>query len=239
MYEEASLAEPGTFSIGPYLSYTSVAGGYSVSVPGIYFSVGLNRRFEVSGFGAMAHSRDQQQKLSGTDDSYLGIKVMVLREGDRRPGVALMPTFELLGSATIASYLLAPHRTNLVLPILIGKSFDAWSFSYTAGYVSRGVAFNSLKWECDKWHRISPIAVVYASRVTNELGTINRLGLNRSQVNAGVGASIQVNQKWRISLEVGRTLSRIDGNSSRLGLSAGITFTGRLLAKQPLNSVSH
>jgi hypothetical protein len=226
MSEDASLPEPGTFSVGPYVSYTNVPGGYTVSAPGIYFSLGLNRRVEVSGFGAMARSRDEQKSLNGTDDTYLSAKMLVSPEGDRRLAVAIMPSFELLGSATVANNRLAPHRANLVLPLLIEENFEPCSFSYTGGYVSRGVAFSSLKWEWNRWDHFSPRTVVYASRVTRDLGTISQLGLNRTQFEAAVGADIQVNPKWSISLESGRTFGRRDENSARLGLSAGITFTG-------------
>ena len=139
-YDDAGLAEPGTLSIGQYASLDNSAGSKSFSVPGIDFSLGLNRRLELSAFGAVVLSQDDVgQFASKIDDSSAGQKVVLWNEADRRPGVAAKPMIERLASPNGAG------RVHLVLPVILEKEIRFCDLAYTAGYVTRGIAFSSLK----------------------------------------------------------------------------------------------
>ena len=224
-YEDANLMEPGTFSIGQYGSFLRTKGGNSFSAPGVDFGLGLHRRLELSGFGAVAFSRDEADRLSPQpDDSYVGLKLLLASEGRFRPAVAVKPTLEVLGGTS-------GDRAHFVLPVILQKDVRLCDLAGTAGYVTRGVAFSSLKCEWSIRDRITPMAVVQASRVTKDLQLISDLGLNRTEVNGSAGVDIELSPHWSIFLEMGRVLGRTDENSARLSFTASISFTGRLWGK--------
>jgi hypothetical protein len=231
VYDDPAVAEPGELSIGEYISYTTLQAGSLISGPGIDVTIGLFRRVELEGFSGVQFSRDTGTYIYGSDDSYLGVKVMLLSQGAHRPGIAVKPTLEILGEVGEADPLFTPSRKNLVVPIIVGRRFESWALSYTGGYVTRGLAFSSVKWELNRWDRVTPIAVIYGSRATRELRTLDELGLNRSQLDVSLGVVAAVSANWNISVEGSRTVGRVDENSSRLGLSIGLEFTGRLWGK--------
>lgn len=222
-YDDASLAEPGTLSIGQYASLDNSAGGKSFSVPGLDFSLGLNRRLELSAFGAVVFSHDDVgQFASKIDDSSAGLKVLLWNEADCRPGVAAKPMIERLASPNGAG------RVHLVLPVILEKEIQFCDLAYTAGYVTRGIAFSSLKcgWAGD--HRVTPLAVIAGSRATEHLGQLHSLGLNRTQLHGSAGVSVNISPSWSLFLEVGRTLGRKDQNSSSFEFTASIAFAAAL-----------
>jgi hypothetical protein len=222
-YEDANLTEPGTISVGQYLSFSRTEGGDSLSAPGIDFSLGFNRRLELSGFGAVMYSRDDKDRLiAERDNSYLGLKFLLVSEGSYRPAVAVKPTLEFLGGT---------DRPHFVLPAILQKDAGFCDLALTAGYVTRGIAFSSLKCEWSVGKRVTPIAVVQVSRVTKDLQAIRDLGWNRTEVDGSAGVDIELSPHWSIFLEAGRTLGRMDENSSRFGFTASIVFTGRLWGK--------
>ena len=65
------------------------------------------------------------------------------------------------------------------------------------------------------------------------LRAISNLGWNRTEVRGSAGLSINVSPRWSIFLEAGRTLGRMDQNSSHLDVSASISFTGRMWGRKP------
>ena len=222
-YEDANLTEPGTISVGQYASFSRTEAEKSWSGPGIDFSLGLHSRLELSGFGAVTYSRDDRDRLRAErDDSYLGLKVLLASEGTYRPAIAVKPTLEFLSGT---------HRPNYVLPAILQKDAGFCDLALTAGYVTRGVAFSSLKCEWSIGKRITPIAVVQVSRVTRDVQAIRELGWNRTEVDGSAGVDIDLSPHWSLFLEAGRTLGRMDVNSSRFGFTASIVYTGRLWGK--------
>lgn len=222
-YEDANLIDPGAFAIGVYVYGDRTTGGTSLYSPGVAFSFGLNRRLELSGFGAAALSPDDKNLFTTEpDDSYLSLKLLLVPKRRFRPALAVKPTLELLGNASGAD------RAHFVLPVILQKDIRLCDLALTAGYVTRGVAFSALKCEWNIGSRVTPLAVVQASRATKDLRTISDLGLNRTEVRGSGGLGIDISPHWSVFLEVGRTLGRTDKNSSRLNASANVSFTGRL-----------
>ena len=214
------MTEPSTISIGHYLSYSPTQGEDSLSAPGTDFSLGLHRRFELSSVGAVRYSHDDQGRLiAERDDSYLGLKILLVSEGSYRPAVALKPTLELLGGS---------DRPHLVLPAILQKNVGFCDLASTAGYVTRSVAFSSLKCEWSVGKGLTPIAVVQVSRMTKDFLTMRDLGWNRTEVDTSLGLNIDLSPHWGLFLEAGRTLGPMDLNRSRFGFTASITHTGRL-----------
>ena len=222
-YEDANLAEPGTISLGQYVSWRLTAGGDSLSAPGINFSLGINPRLELSGFGAVVYSRDDKDRLTAEpDDSYLGLKVLLASQGTHRPAVAVKPMLEFRGGTI---------HPDFVLPAILQKEAGFCDLALTAGYVTRGVAFSALKCEWSIGDRITPTVVTQLSRITKDVQAIRTLGWNRSHVERAAGIDIDLSSHWSLFLEAERTLSRMDGNASRFGFTANIVYTVRLWGK--------
>jgi hypothetical protein len=228
-YEDADLTDPGAFSIGQYASFVRTGGGNSVSATGLDFSFGLHRRIELSGFGAATFSQVGGNQLAAEpDNSYVGLKFLLGPGGRYRPALAVKPTLELLwGDASGVGH------AHFMLPLILQKNIRLCDLALTAGYITRGVAFGAVKCEWSITDRIAPMAVVQSSRMTKDLGAISNLGWNRTEVRGSAGLSMNVSRRWSIFLEAGRTIGRMDQNSSHLDVSASISFTGRLWGRKP------
>jgi hypothetical protein len=191
------------------------------------FTLGLGRRLELSGSGAAALSRDDRNLFTTEpDDSYLGLKILLVSKGHFWPALAVKPTLELLGNPSGA------NRAHFALPVILQKDIRFCDLALTAGYVTRGVAFGALKCEWNIGSRITPMAVVQSSRLTKDLRTISDQGLNRTETIGSGGLGVDISPHWSVFLEVGRALGRTDKNSSRLNASASISFTGRLWTQE-------
>jgi hypothetical protein len=222
-YEDASMMEPGTLSVAQYTSFSQSRSGKSISAPGIDFGLGLLRWLELSGFGAVAFSQDEGGRFVGAlDDSYLGLKVLLWNETSHRPALAVKPMLELLGNPD------GVGRAHFAIPLILDKDVRVCDLAYTMGYITRGVAYSSVKCEWGGDGKVTPVAVISASRATKHVGVLRDLGLNRTQLDGSIGVNVDITQHWSIFLEAGRTLSRPDDNSSRFEFTASIAFTGFL-----------
>ena len=228
-YEDAELIDPGALSIGQAAFFVRTKGGNSVSATGVDFSFGLHRRIELSGFGTATFSRVGGNQLAAEpDDSYVGLKLLLGPGGRYRPALAVKPTLELLwGNAS------GPGHAHFMLPLILQKDIRLCDLALTAGYITRGVAFGALKCEWNITDHIAPMAVVQSSRMTKDLRAISDLGWNRTEVRGSAGLSINITPRWSIFLEAGRTLGRMDQNSSHFDVSASISFTGHLWGGKP------
>lgn len=223
-YEDANLTEPGAIAVGQYLAWRGTTDGDTLSTPGMNFSLGLNRRLELSGFGAVAFSRDTQDQLTAeAGDSYLGLKVLLAPQGTYRPAVAVKPMLEFLSGTS---------RPNYVLPAIVQKRAGFCDLALTGGYVTRGLAFGAVKCEWNLGSRFTLGAVAQVSRATHDVNAIRALGLNRTDVFGSAGVDIDLSAHWSLFLEAGRTVGRTDVNSSRFGFTTNIVYTGRLWGKR-------
>ncbi len=226
-YDDADVSEPGAANVSSYYSYVKVPAGRDISVPCTYVSLGLSRRVSFSGGLGYARSTFEDDSVNGIGDTYFGLKFLVAPERKRKPALAVKPMLEVLGRASIADNPLAPDRVNYILPFILQKSSDCCRAYYTAGYVSRGILFNSLALEWNGSSRVTPIVIFSASRLTRELALISSLGLNRSRSDLVAGAAIAVRPGMSVFANTGRSLGRIDLNSTRYQFTFGFSFNVR------------
>ena len=227
-YDDADVSTPGAANVSEYFSYVKVPAGRDASFPCTYFSLGLTKRISVSGGFSYARSLFEGIPVNGAGDADLGVKLLVVPESKRRPALALKPMVEILGKASIADNPLAPDRVNYILPFVLQKSSDYYRVYYMAGYVTRGIIFNSLAFEWNGWSRVTPIAIVSASRLTRELGLISEFGLNRSRSDIVAGAAVSLRPGWSVFANTGRSFGRLDLNSSCYQVTFGLSFNVRL-----------
>lgn len=227
-YDDAEIVTPGWMNAGMYYSYTKVPAGRDLSFPSVYVAVGLNKRVGISGSTSYARSQFEEVQINARGDSFLAAKFLVVPEGERRPAVAVEPMIEVLGDASIGNSPLSPERVNYVFPLILQKSFDSFRTYYTAGYLTRGIIFNSIVFEVNKWSRVTPIVIVAGSRLTSELAFISELGLNRSRSDAIAGAVVAIRPGLAVFANTGRSFGREDLNSSRYRATVGLSFNARL-----------
>ncbi len=228
LYDDADPTTAGRVSVSEYISYGSVQAGHDLAGPSTSVSLGLHRRFDISADVGYVRSQFEQIRVNGIGDSYFGAKILLLPEGKKRPAVAVKPMIEVLGSPSIATNILAPERVNFVTSALVQKTFDAYRVYYMGGYITRGIWFQSLGWELNRWKRVTPVAIISHGRVTRETDLIADLGLNRSRSDFAGGATVALGPSWNAFVMAGRSFGREDLNTTRFQISGGIGFSFRL-----------
>ena len=227
-FDDADTVAPGVLSVSTDFSYGSVQPGHDTSFPGGYFSLGLANRVSLSGGTSYVQSVFEGEGVNGIGDTYVGLKLVAIPEGDRRPAVAVKPSLEVLGEPSVHDNPLAPARANFLLPVMVQKSFEQFRVYYTTGYLTRGIFFHALALELDRWSRVIPTVVVSHGRLTKDLAFISELGLNRSRSDILIGAGVPLSPNWSVYGNVSRSFGRADQNTLRYQISAGVGYTFRV-----------
>jgi hypothetical protein len=227
-YDDADLTNPGMLGVSLYFSRGKVPAGGDTSFPSAYLSLGLHERVTVSASASYVRSTFERTQVNGLGDAYVGAKFLLMPEGKRRPALALKPMIEVLGEPSIADNLLAPDRLNYVLPLVFQKSFDYFRLYSMAGYATRGIIFDSFVFEWNGWSRVIPLVIVSGSRLTREQALISEFGLNRSRADVTGGVAVTVRPGLAVFVNAGRSIGRIDLNSSRYQVTFGASFNVRL-----------
>lgn len=228
LYDDADPTSPGMLFVGSYFSYSTLRAGSDIGGPSFSVSVGLHRRVDVSADIGYVRSDFEQIRVAGLGDSYFGAKIVALTEGKRRPAVTIKPMIEVLGGASLSVSAFAPDRVNFAPSVLLQKTFDNYRVYSMSGYITRGIVFESLGWELNRWSRITPVAIVSASRLTKEVTFISDMGLNRTRSDVTGGLGVVLTPRWSVFGTIGRSFGRPDVNSTRYQISGGINFNVRL-----------
>ena len=231
-YDDADLTIPGTLGTSLYFSRGKVPAGGDTSFPSAYLSLGVHERVTVSASLSYVRSKFEETRVNGLGDVYLGAKFLLAPEGKRRPALALKPMIEVLGEPSIAGNLLAPDRVNYVLPVVFQKSFEYFRLYSMAGYATRGIIFDSFVFEWNGWSRAIPLLIVSGSRLTREQALISEFGLNRSRADVTGGVAVAIRPGMAAFVNAGRSIGRVDLNSSRYQVTFGMSFTARLWGKK-------
>ena len=230
-FDDADVVAPGVLNVSTDFSYGRVEAGHDWAFPGGYATLGLNQRMHLSGGTGYVRSVFETTGVNGIGDTYVGLKVVLLTEGDHRPALAVKPTLEVLGTPSVHNNPLAPGRPNFLIPVMLQKTFETWRVYYTTGYLTRGITFHSLAWEWDGWSRVFPTVVVSHGRLVTEQEFISELGLNRSRSDILAGAGIFIAPGWGAYGNISHSFGRRDPNSIRYQISAGVSYNFRLWGK--------
>jgi hypothetical protein len=232
LYDDADPTAPGMLSVGSYFSYSSLRAGTDTTGPSFYVTVGLTPRIDFSADVGYVRSNFEQLPVSGMADSYFGAKILVMKEGKRRPAVAVKPMIEVLGGPSLTISAFAPDRVNFAPSVVVQKSFDNYRIYSMTGYITRGIAYESLGFELNRWSRITPLVAVSASRLTKEVTFVSDLGLNRTRSDVAGGLNVMLTPRWSAFGTIGRSFGRPDVNSTRYLVSGGINFNMSLRAER-------
>jgi hypothetical protein len=230
-YDDADPSVRGMLNVSESYTYNQILAGQDVTFTSTYASLGLTKRVDVSANVSYGRSVFEQRRMTALSDSYFSSKLLLWSETGRRPALALEPMIEVLGDASIVGSPLALKRVNYVLPFITQKSFDYYRIYYMAGYLTRGIIYNSLAFEFNRWSRITPLVIMSGSRLTRELGLVSALGLNRSRSDVIGGVAVTFHPGWSVFVNCGRSVGRVDLNSSRYQITGGLSFNVRLWGK--------
>ena len=231
-FDDATVIGRGMLNVSLDFGYGSVASGHDTSFPGSYVTLGLTDRIHVTGGTGYVRSVFENISVNGIGDTYIGVKALVLSEGEQWPGIAVKPSLEVLGEPSVHDNPLAPDRANFLIPVMVGKTFETWRTYYTTGYLTRGIVFHALAWEWNGLSRVTPTIVVSHGRIVKHTDFIAELQLNRSRSDVLVGAGIFIAPGWGAYANVSRSVGRSDPNTLRYQISGGLSYNVRLWGGQ-------
>jgi hypothetical protein len=195
----------------------------SLDVP-VSATLGLGRRVQAA-VGVPYYFAKDDAGITGHNlgDSYLGAKVQ-LRDPDRKSfGLALAPTLEILGPASVDDASGGAQRVYWLLPLSVEKSFQGIQLYGTTGYFSRGALFVSAALGISATQRCSFVMALSHAYSTHAPPADSEL--ERSRTDGSLGVSLRVSARVGLHASVGRTLSTLDDSGAKLAASIGATYT--------------
>jgi hypothetical protein len=222
--DDATLANPRSgwiaVSLGHYFSTT----GHQTDFPVLDGAIGWTPRVQLgltvpySRFNAVDGG-----SASGRGDVYLSAKVL-LRDRTNRPrgtAFAMTPLIEVLSAPDPID----GGRLFWALPVSGEIRLPDFRLYGSGGYFSRGVVFGGGAIEVPATDRLTTTVALTWTRSLADDPVADELGLSSSRMDITGGTAYALNSSFVVFGSLGRTLSRIDANSSTMMLNAGVAFT--------------
>ena len=233
LLDDYDVVAPGTLGITWSAFYNRLPLGDDRTLPSVDLTLGLLPWWDVSASASLTRSRFESFRTTAPGDYYVSTKVRILKEGRRRPGLALQPAFEVLGRSSLANHLLAPHKLNGVLGGMVGKSFDSFRIYNHTGYFTRGIFFTSTAVELNLFSRITPTAFLTFGALTTQREVAALVQANASRPDIGGTLGFRLSKNLGGYVSGGHSIGRRDMNSSDYHLGGGLTYTIRLWGTSP------
>jgi len=217
--DDASLAAPGSVWVSASMMRWSTPSGHGIDAPAIGAAIGLTRRAQMS--LAVPYSRvtsDGDALASGgLGDVYAGIKIQIAEPTERRIGLSVSPTLEILTSATT-------RRTGLVLPASVEIALGQTRAYGSAGLFTRGAAFVTGAVERYVSERVLVTGALLQSWTTADVTASETYGLNRTRTDLTGMVTVFAGPSAAFFGGITRTLSAQEFDSARFALSGGISI---------------
>ena len=228
LLDDYEVAEPRTITFTLGAGYVKVPAGHDVWMPSSDLSIGLTRWMDVSIYSSITKVSFEGFRTTAMGDAYINAKFVVLREGQRRPGIAFQPVLEVLGRPSLANNPLAPDKVNAAFGGLVGKSlWDRVRVYNHSGYFTRGIVFTSSVVEYTRFSRFTPVVFATFGALTRNRATAAELLANASRLDLGGTLGFRLAKDWSGYFSVGRSLGRRDLNSSNISIGGAISYTWR------------
>ena len=227
--DDATLAAPGSIWITTAATAWSAIGGHGADVPSLGVALGLAPRAQAS--LVLPFSRivsEDQTVFRGVGDTYAGLKLLVVDPATHPVGVSCSPTLEVLSAYA------ATQRAGLVLPVSIEAGSGATRVYASTGYFSRGALFASAALERHLSSRVAVTGALLQSWSTADQAASTDLGLRRARTDVSGSLTAFVTPAVAVFGSIGRTLSELEYDSSRLVVSGGIAFAFTPPREQPV-----
>jgi hypothetical protein len=231
--DDATLAAPRSVWITTAATRWLAPAGDGVEAPALNIAAGLTPRTQLS--FAISHSRasgpaPDDEVVSGLGNVYAGVKVQLRDPMFRAVGVSLAPTIEILSPDAVSAGM---HRVNWIAPLSFEVGHGLTRAYGSVGYFSRGAAFASAALERHVSSRVALTGALLQSWSTSDGDDAEALGLSRSRTDVYGGVSAFLAPGFAVFASAGRTISRMEFDSSRFVFSGGIAM-GFAVPKQRL-----
>ncbi len=212
--------------------YYRVVGGHDVSLPAMDVHIGLTSRLDIGVSTSLARTKFEDFQTTALGDAYIDAKIVLLKEGKRRPGLAFEPMLEILGRPSLANNPLAPNKVNAAFGGIIGKSLgDNFRVYNHTGYFTRGIVFSSAALEITRFNHVVPTLFCGYGRLTENREMIASLQLNSSRPDVGASLGFRLSKNWTGYVSTSRSLGRRDPNSIDFAISGGLSYSWRLFGE--------
>ncbi len=217
--DDPSILEPGASMIALSANYWQSPAGSETDLPVADVAVGVGPRLQLQGSVPFAVQSPGGVSDRSLGDMYFGAKVGLLGKPGGNNALAATPLVEVLSAFNTTA---GDRRIHWLLPISAQVGTDSVRVSGSAGYYSRGSVFGGGALEGDISPAVTLAASLSAIHSTQAASLVEALGFNRNQVDASGGCYVTVSPRVAVFGSVGRTLSRMDPDSTRLLLNAGV-----------------
>jgi hypothetical protein len=152
------------------------------------------------------------------------LKAKLLDPGAHTVGVAISPLLEVLSEASLSDETLGLSRVNWALPVSVETTRGPTRLLASAGYFSRGAVFVAGGLERSVSERVALTGSLSLMHATSVEPTSDLAELSRSRVDASVGFVVAPSPSWSVSAAIGRTVSSLDQNGSKLLASVSVGY---------------
>ena len=220
--DDSSIMTPGmgfmSFSVG----YWRMPSFTEIDAPAFDVGVGLTPRVQVGASVPVYHAAEPGgPTVRGIGDLFLTSKIQLrdAAQAKRAPlGVAITPIVEVLSAAPAGG-----GRVSWGVPASVEWRQPNWRAYGSTGYFSRGAVFASGALELTVGRRAWITGTISSSRSNADDPLSEAIGLTRVRTDVSGGASVAVSDALAAFGSIGRTISREDGNSSRLFVVGGLS----------------
>lgn len=153
---------------------------------------------------------------------YAGSKVVLRQADDRRLGVAVTPTLEILSTAATTDT--GFSRLNAVIPVSLEWRQDSLRIYGSTGYFTRGAYFISGAVERALTDRAIVTGSLSQAWATDELALADEIGLRGSRTDASGSIAYVVSPHLMVFASAARTLSPLDLDATRYAFSVGASM---------------
>jgi hypothetical protein len=224
--DDATMAAPRSVWVTVAATRWTSPIGDGTDVPVVGVAAGLSPRAQFSlsvSRSRFTLSDDGAETTSGFGNLYAGVKFLAVERAGGGVGVSFSPTLEVLNEATAAAAGL--RRVHGILPLSIEAGQGAARFYGSVGYFTRGATFASAALELHLAPRVAATAAVMQSwAVRSATVTDNALDLGRRRTDVSGGVTVFVAPAAAVFASLGRTVSRMDFDSTRVVFTAGLSL---------------
>lgn len=222
--DDASIQQRGRGWFGIGVGYWRSTYGHQWDAPSFDAGIGVHERVQVAVSAPVSRiTFDDGTGSRGLGDLYLTTKVGLVDPDvpGRNWGLAVAPVLEVLNSRSVVE---GEERVHWALPLTFERRFERFRAYGSVGYFSRGAIFGSGALEMPVSNKVTTLLAITHSRSREEDPLSDALELSPSRTDLSAGAMYAVTNAATVYATLGRTISRLDENSTSLAVTAGVSF---------------
>jgi hypothetical protein len=230
--DNANLMAPGAVWIGMSAVRWQNAGVSEISFPVVDAAVGLNPRVQLGASVPRVVGRaDIVGNEGGMGTTFLNAKIGVLNDSERPLKMAVTPTVEVLGRATLQWLPAGQSRLQWGLPVSAEFDHGASRVYGSTGYFSPGIWYTGVGAGSQIVPRVG--VAVSLSRAWSRAAAIDPALGRAARNDISTGVSVDVTPNVGVFGSVGRTLKTSPQFGAGTTASIGIALTAEKISFKP------